>query len=121
MITIRAFLLVPLIAALSPVHTRAHDIYHGLTNTLGESCCHGSDCRPAKYRLMAHGLEMFVNGDWIKVPADKIQYRTLAGDNGESAGGHWCGYTELRNVEDETGIHRAFCAVLPPNIAARDE
>jgi len=70
---------------------------------------------------MSHGLEMFVNGDWVKVPADKIQYRTIPGDTGESAGGHWCGYTELRNPEHEAEIHRTFCAVLPPNIAARDE
>jgi hypothetical protein len=47
--------------------------------------------RPANYRKTGADLEMLVSGEWIVVPMDTIQYRTLEGDNGETAGGHWCG------------------------------
>jgi hypothetical protein len=36
----------------------------------------------------AAGVEMLVDGRWIVVPDDTIQYRALDGDNGETAGGH---------------------------------
>ena len=58
---------------------------------------------------------MLVNGDWIAVSDHAIQYRTLLGDTGEIAGGHWCG--EIRLMEDETVRYSTHCAILPPNAA----
>src|SRR5262245_47320191 len=89
--------------------SRAHDIYMSLVDSTGASCCHERDCRPARYRTTAAGVEMLVGGTWIGVPNDTIQYRALDGDTGETAGGHWCGKLEY-------GI--TYCAVLPPKSAS---
>jgi len=95
----------------------AHDIYTGLTDTSGRPCCTISDCRPAQYRISLAGVQMLVQDEWIVVPAPVIQYRLLRGDTGETAGGHWCGFTELRNLERTTASPVAFCAVLPPKLS----
>ncbi len=52
---------------------------------------------------------MLVDGKWIVVPNETLQYRTLDGDTGETAGGHWCGRTGAVTV--------TFCAILPPSSA----
>jgi hypothetical protein len=88
--------------------SQAHDIYMSLVDRDGQTCCHGRDCRPARYRSTAAGVEMLVDGRWIVVPDDPIQYRALNGDTGETAGGHWCGKLEY-------GV--TYCAVLPPRSA----
>src|SRR5215217_5055252 len=81
----------------------------------GSSCCDATDCRRAPYRLRAIGVEMFVFGNWVAVPADKIQYRALLGDTGETGGGHWCG----AGYEAGVGVYYTTrCAVLPPQSAA---
>ena len=97
--------------ALWPGPIPVHDIYSELRDAYGISCCNSADCRPARYRLRGTGVEMFVYGQWIAVPANKIQYRALPGDTGETGGGHWCGmlYTPGRGV-----IYMTRCAVLPP-------
>src|SRR5919199_2514276 len=97
--------------ALAPGPIPVHDIYSHLIDNLGASCCNDVDCRPARYRLRATGVEMFVAGRWIAVPADKIQYRALPGDTGETGGGHWCGtlYTPGLSI-----FYLTRCAVLPP-------
>jgi hypothetical protein len=87
----------------------AHDIYTDLVGRDGGSCCNGKDCKPAPYRMTAAGVEMFVDGRWVLVPEDVIQYRTLPGDTGETAGGHWCG---LENYD------ATYCAILPPAAAS---
>jgi hypothetical protein len=89
--------------------SRAHDIYSSLVDREGQTCCHDRDCRPARYRTTAVGVEMLVDGRWLVVPGDTIQYRALDGDTGETAGGHWCGKLEY-------GV--TYCAVLPPNSAS---
>jgi hypothetical protein len=66
--------------------TQAHDIYTNLKDEGGESCCNDRDCRPAHYRITPAGVQMLVEGMWIVVPSHSIQYRTLAGDTGETAG-----------------------------------
>jgi hypothetical protein len=86
----------------------AHDIYTDLVGRDGGSCCNGKDCKPAPYRMTAAGVEMFVDGRWVLVPEDVIQYRTLPGDTGETAGGHWYG---LENYD------ATYCAILPPSAA----
>ena len=63
---------------LTPWPVKAHDIYGKLIGTHGESCCRGHDCRPAPWRI--------VNGKWISVHHDAIQYRTLEGEDGKTNG-----------------------------------
>ena len=91
-----------------PLH--AHDIYIGLTDRNGVSCCNDMDCQPAPYRITPSGVQVLVGGQWIAVPDDTIQYRVLPGDTGETDGGHWCGWTTVRGT-------RTFCTILPPNSA----
>jgi hypothetical protein len=94
------------ITASWPAPIEAHDIYTTLKDEFGGSCCSEHDCRPAHYRITAAGVQMLVNGEWIVVPDETIQYRTLEGDTGETAGGHWCGITQTH------------CAILPPSSAS---
>jgi hypothetical protein len=101
-------MLLSAIPALTPWPVEAHDIYGKLLGPHGESCCHGIDCRPARWRIVNGGVEMYVNGNWISVHDEAIQYRTLEGDDGKTNGGHWCG-APLEQNEFVT-----FCAVLPP-------
>ena len=91
--------------------SQAHDIYTGLTDKAGMSCCNNLDCHPAPYRMTPAGVEMLVNGKWIAVPDETIQYRILPGDTGETAGGHWCGWSTSRGT-------RTTCTILPPNSAS---
>ena len=94
----------------------AHDVYSHLKDRLGNSCCDDTDCRPAPYRVMTKGVQMYVEGKWIAVPNDTIQYRALPGDTGETVGGHWCGV--LRNKSGGRGEYVTLCAILPPTSAA---
>jgi hypothetical protein len=91
----------------------AHDIYSDLRKSNGQSCCDGTDCRPARYRNGRFGIEMFIRQRWITVPQSAIEYRLLDGDTGETHGGHWCG--SHAGWEDALFTH---CAILPPNAAA---
>src|SRR5262249_26268112 len=62
-----------------------HDIYSGLMDRLGESsCCNERDCRPAHYRVTSAGVEMLLDEEWVDVPNDVIQYRSLDWDSGET-------------------------------------
>src|SRR3954467_1644400 len=59
-------------------------------------------------------LQMFVDGRWIEVPSEQIQYRALLGDTGETGGGHWCGAA----FEPSLGsLYITRCAILPPKSA----
>ena len=71
---------------LTPWPVQAHDIYGNLVGTHGEFCCHGTDCRPAPWRIVNGSVEMYVNGKWISVHHDAIQYRTLEGEDGKTNG-----------------------------------
>jgi hypothetical protein len=53
---------------------------------------------------------MFVDGRWIDVPSERIQYRGLLGDTGESAGGHWCGSLYQPDVSSRSILHITKCA-----------
>jgi hypothetical protein len=99
----------------------AHDLYGHLVDENGASCCSERDCTPAPYRAKPDGVWMFVQGRWIPVPSNKIQYRTLLGDDGQTGGGHWCGWA--LDPTGPTGDSRAhtICAVLPPTFAAAAE
>jgi len=75
--------------------TEAHDIYSPLRDRAGRNCCDDGDCRPASYRVMPTGVQMFVKGEWIWVPDHTIQYRALLGDTGETDGGIGAGGSGL--------------------------
>jgi hypothetical protein len=94
----------------------AHDIYRFLADPSGESCCRSGDCRPAAYRFTPEGVQMLVNGAWHTVPANRIIYRTLPGDTGETKGGHWCG-AERRQHRPMQMPFFTYCAVLPPTLS----
>jgi hypothetical protein len=95
---------------------KPHDIYSGLKDTWGNSCCNNKDCRPAPFRVTPSGVQMFIDGAWIDVPNYTIEYRTLAGDSGETGGGHWCG--RVYQKVDNSLFHVTQCAVLPLSAAA---
>jgi hypothetical protein len=101
-----------------PLPIQAHDIYSHLTDQGGKSCCDDGDCRPAPFRLTASGVEMFVDGQWISVPSEKVQYRALPGDRGETGGGHWCGSTYEPIPSPVEILHTTTCAILPPQAAS---
>src|SRR5262245_43766296 len=96
--------------ALTPWPVQAHNIYGKLVDKHGESCCHDHDCRPAPWRIVNGEVQMFVEGEWISVNEDLIQYRTLDGDDGKTNGGHWCGYQYANDFSPRFTL----CAVLPP-------
>jgi hypothetical protein len=100
-----------------PLPTQAHDIYSDVVDGAGKSCCDNRDCRPAHYRVKGGGVQMFVYGQWLVIPRDKIQYQTIPDDKGETAGGHWCG-------QGHQGRNYVFCttrcAILPPQSVSAD-
>ena len=91
--------------------TDAHDIYMALKNRFGQSCCNEGDCRPAHYRIANGGVQMLVEGEWVPVPEETIEYRALEGDTWETRGGHWCGLRAFGNL--------TYCAILPPSFGTR--
>lgn len=94
---------------------QAHDIYSHLVDETGKSCCDNRDCRPAHYRIKGGSVQMFIYGNWLVIPHAKIQYRTIEGDSGETAGGHWCGQGHQGRTYI---IYVTRCAILPPQAAS---
>ncbi len=41
----------------------------------GISCCSIADCRPVDYRTVGDHYEAFIDGEWRKVPPDKVLTR----------------------------------------------
>lgn len=112
------FALISAVLISLPHPDQAHDIYSHLTDDRGGSCCDDRDCRPAPYRFLASGLQMFVDGGWIDVPSEQVQYPGLPGDTGESGGGHWCGSTYRPDFNSPGTLFLTKCAILPPQSAS---
>ena len=112
-----AFVVAVLVTNL-PLPIQAHDIYSHLRDEVGASCCDDQDCRPALYRVSASGVQKLVDQRWIDVPDERIQYRALLGDTGETGGGHWCGSTYKPDFGNPTTVDMTKCAVLPPQSAS---
>ena len=119
LMTMIAILILPVACA------EGHDIYSGLKDHLGESsCCDERDCRPAHYRINSAGVEMLLEDEWVRVPNNVIQYRTLDGDTGETRGGHWCGVTNFLGYDlqpDHPAVLHSSrfytrCVILPPGL-----
>lgn len=58
-------------------HGEGHDHLHHWYKTLrqpftGYSCCDGTDCRPTTARVRGRTIEVLVDGEWTRVPFDKI-------------------------------------------------
>jgi hypothetical protein len=114
------------ILILSAACAEGHDIYSGLKDHRGQSsCCDERDCRPAHYRITSASVEMLLDDEWVRVPNDVIQYRSLDGDTGETRGGHWCGVTNWNGFEypphpHHPGLHPSRfytrCVILPPGL-----
>jgi len=83
------------------------------------------------YRITTAGVEMLLDDEWIGVPNEVIQYRSLDGDTGETHGGHWCGVTNWKEQDQVPGFEYALppnhpglhlsrfftrCAMLPPGV-----
>jgi hypothetical protein len=115
-----ALVAVVLVASL-PLPIRAHDIYSHLLDEVGASCCDNRDCRPALHRVSASGVQMLVDQRWIDVPDERIQYRALLGDTGETGGGHWYGSTYQPDFGNPTTVYMTKCAVLPPQSASAQD
>jgi hypothetical protein len=94
-----------------PGPIQAHDIYTDLLTGSGLCRCHDGDCRPVPYRLTSKGVQMFVDEQWLDIPGNSLQYRTLSGDRGETGGAHWCGLRDAMR-------YFTRCAILPPQSAA---
>jgi hypothetical protein len=58
---------------------------------------------------------MFVHGEWIDVPHERIQYRALEGDTGVAGAGHWCGDRIASYDYGNPVVYTTRCAILPPN------
>jgi hypothetical protein len=70
------------------------------------------------YRFIASGVQMFIDKQWIDVPSDRIQYRALPGDMGETGGGHWCGSAYTPDFSNLGVLYMTKCAILPPQSAS---
>jgi hypothetical protein len=114
----RSALISAILAVSLPLPIQAHDIYSHVKDQSGTSCCDNRDCRPALYRVAASGVQMFLDQRWIDVPADRIQYRALPGDTGETYGGHWCGSTHEGDSSTPNTLYMTKCAILPPQSAS---
>ena len=110
-----AFVAAILVASL-PLPIQAHDIYSHLRDGGGVSCCEDRDCRPALYRVTARGVQMFVDQQWIDVPEEQIQYRSLPGDDGRTGGGRGCGWALDPTGPAGDGRAHTICAVLPSDL-----
>jgi hypothetical protein len=114
----RAALISTVLIISLPLPIQAHDIYSHLKDEEGASCCDDQDYRPALYRLTARGVQMYVDQQWINVPNERIQYRALLGDRGETGGGHWCGSVYEPDFSNLGGLYMTKCAILPPQAAS---
>jgi len=117
----RTALVAVVLAASVPPPIHAHDLYSHLSDEVGASCCDNRDWCPALYRVSASGVQMLVDQRWIDVPDERIQYRALLGDTGETGGGHWCGSTYKPDFGNPTTVYLTKCAVLPPRSASAQD
>jgi hypothetical protein len=86
-------------------HDKWHSFYMGLIRNDGHGpCCSLTDCRPTQSRMVADHYEVKVDGEWTRVPNDKIN-NVIAPDGGA----HVCA---PRQTGSNKGV--VFCVVLPP-------
>lgn len=88
-------------------HAKFHSEFYNKLKVPGKgySCCNDKDCRPAKYRHTARGVEFLIAGKWIEPPKDRLMMRDTPDD-----GGHWCGNEHGNSIAP--GPH-TICAIIP--------
>jgi hypothetical protein len=90
--------------SLSIESTQAHDIYTGLKDRDGVSCCDYRDCRPVDTCILLNKHEgMVLDGDCVPIPWDKV-LDTPAPDGGT----HACWY----NISRDGNLKRVIRCVL---------
>ena len=62
------------------MHGQGHDPLHHWYKTLrqpftGYACCDDKDCRPTQARTRGRIIEVLVDGEWTRVPFDKLLKR----------------------------------------------
>lgn len=84
-------------------HAQHHETFYKQLMIPGTSmsCCNNRDCRPARYRITATGVEMEVAGRWIVAPQSRVI------EHIDATQGHWCGINEHMTTPT------TFCAVIP--------
>ena len=84
-------------------HAQHHEQFYKHLKIPGTamSCCNNMDCRPAKYRITATGVEMEIAGRWIETPQSRLI------EHVDAEQGHWCGTNEYAPTPT------TFCAVIP--------
>jgi hypothetical protein len=58
---------------------------------------------------------MLIDQQWLEIPSESIEYRSLDGDTGETNGAHWCG-GEI--ADPHIAMLYTYCAFLPPNLSS---
>lgn len=88
-------------------HAKHHSDFYSQLKVPGRgySCCNDKDCRPAKYRHTAKGVEFLIAGKWIQPPQERLMMRDTPDD-----GGHWCG-NEAGIMSN--GVPHTICAIIP--------
>jgi hypothetical protein len=81
-----------------------HDFYDHLLQKDGSSCCNRADCRPTQSRMVGDHYEVKVDGEWVRVPKDKL-INMVAPDGGA----HVCA---PHPIAESDGV--IYCVVLPP-------
>jgi hypothetical protein len=85
-------------------HDSWHHFYSNLKRNDGQGpCCNMMDCRPTQSRMVGDHYEVKVDGEWTRVPNDKIN-NVVAPDGGA----HVCAPIQI-------GPNRGvlFCVILP--------
>jgi hypothetical protein len=94
-------------------HGVGHEAWHEgfysklLQNGTATSCCNLADCTPTTSRQVADAYEVMVEGEWVKVPYDKIN-KVAAPDGGS----HVCFHKPAAGHKAHPGL--LLCVVLPP-------
>lgn len=65
-------LLVACVLLLSVAPASGHLGYEKLRRKDGQTCCDGTECQKAKWRVLNGQLQAFINNDWHPVPFEAI-------------------------------------------------
>lgn len=112
-----------LLAAIVTSSARSHDIYTGLRNSSGMSCCGGNDCAATSYRERGGRFAFLTREqEWIEIPQERIIFLPIPGDppSNDSHRAHLC-YRSATNFDRQgpSSINvfddiYLYCAFIPP-------
>lgn len=97
-------------------HGDFHGNFYSRLNKPGTqtSCCNLNDCRPTSSRAVGAHYEVMINGEWVRVPPEKI-VKVTAPD----MGAHVCApdirdYALPGQPRLKINPDQIYCVVLPP-------